>query len=260
MDSKTRRSGPCALLLELTRRQHASLTTRLITWLLKHRPWTKHLASSPPARRFTNVHCESISESAQSSQSTSQTCPTCSQSCPRIYSEGWICLNHLCTQYWLLSFCEGLWPIPPGFNLSYNPQWLTSIPTPTYIKPAYSVVPPAPVDTTSMAETCPGDRTLWRGWVCETCGRANCRFRWEVWVSASVDFTDHRNVEDVGRHLEGLILRIPSCQTGSYRNCPFWATSSWTHPRVSDRKSDEWIMAWRWFILCPGGERPQKDD
>lgn len=21
------------------------------------------------------------------------------------------------------------------------------------------------------------------GWVCENCGRANCRFRWEVWVS-----------------------------------------------------------------------------
>jgi hypothetical protein len=34
------------------------------------------------------------------------------------------------------------------------------------------------------------------GWVCENCGRANCRFRWEVWVSACRSSADgHRLME-----------------------------------------------------------------
>lgn len=39
----------------------------------------------------------------------------------------------------------------------------------------YSVVPEPPLTRAQEA----GTRSLWRGWVCE-CGRANCRYRWEV--------------------------------------------------------------------------------
>lgn len=105
-------------------------------------------------------------------------CPTCRLTSPQIYSEGWICLQPKCSRFWTLRS----WPIPPGFTLTYSNTFLEHKATPQTLQAVpFDVVPPAP-HAPDEAMSVDG-RTLWRGWVCHRCGRANCRFRWEVWVS-----------------------------------------------------------------------------
>jgi len=108
-----------------------------------------------------------------------------------------MCLNTSCTAYWMLKSDIGLLPVPPGLELSYHASFLKPAATPRDVRQPYDVVPPRP-KAGIPDEAGPGDsagsRSLWRGgsdavgllttgWVCEDCGRANCRFRWEVWVS-----------------------------------------------------------------------------
>lgn len=105
-----------------------------------------------------------------------KSCPTCLSLSPHLYEEGWSCLNIDCQQYWLLETATGLWPIPPGMKLRYRTDFLRNVPTPSEAESVpYSVVPDPPLTSDQEA----GTRSLWRGWVCD-CGRANCRYRWEV--------------------------------------------------------------------------------
>jgi hypothetical protein len=143
---------------------------------------------STPKPRDTPADC---------SGAISQVCPSCRSPSPQIYVEGWICHNHDCRQFWLLHTDVGLFPIPPGFSLTYTPTWLSPVPAPAHLRTLpYDVCPPQPGPGFSQIESSPGDRTLWKGelpagsasiseslgWVCPYCRRANCRFRWEVWV------------------------------------------------------------------------------
>ncbi|ORY29498.1 hypothetical protein BCR39DRAFT_588274 [Naematelia encephala] len=104
-------------------------------------------------------------------------CAYCTRRSSRIYIEGWICLSPTCPAFWLLQTKLGLIPIPPGFNLRYHPEWLECAETPRGVRKPYDVVPTSP----GVGEGTVGDRSLWKGWVCDQCGRANCRYRWEVW-------------------------------------------------------------------------------
>ena len=75
----------------------------------------------------------------------------------------------------------GDWPIPPGFTLTYAAAFLRHKPTPSMLEQLpFDVRPPAPFAPDEALSV--DGRTLWRGWVCDRCGRANCRFRWEVWA------------------------------------------------------------------------------
>ncbi|KAL7419440.1 hypothetical protein Q5752_006278 [Cryptotrichosporon argae] len=107
------------------------------------------------------------------------TCPSCSTPTPQVYAEGLICLVPSCPQFWMLETPLGLVPIPPGFALSYHPPFLEPRPGGPQDVP-YAVAPPAPAPDTAGAQADAGSRALWRGWVC-ACGRANCRYRWEMW-------------------------------------------------------------------------------
>ena len=124
-------------------------------------------------------------------------------SSPIIYKEGWICLNPSCKQFWMLETAIGLLPLPPGFSLTYSLAFGESFPSPAGMQRLpYEVRPTPPVNPvilSSMKSISAGMRTLWKGilngrcyvhqlsgdigWVCGECGRANCRYRWEVWVS-----------------------------------------------------------------------------
>lgn len=131
------------------------------------------------------------------SQPISRACQSCQKASPRIYDEGWTCVNHSCSQFWLLDTRVGLMPVPPGFSLGYTSAWLQPVPSPrSLLRLPYDVCPPPPASGMSEVEQCAGDRTLWKGelasrywlktgWVCPDCRRANCRFRWEIWVSLS---------------------------------------------------------------------------
>lgn len=100
-------------------------------------------------------------------------CPSCKATSRQVFAEGWICLQPKCKQFWLLPKDGQLWPIATQM-LSYAETYLRPA-TSNYEQVPFSVVPPAPTGE---------GRAQWRGWVC-TCGRANCRYRWELWVSVS---------------------------------------------------------------------------
>ncbi|WRT65553.1 uncharacterized protein IL334_002498 [Kwoniella shivajii] len=110
-------------------------------------------------------------------------CRSCRQPINQIYQEGLICLNSACKAFFLLHTKIGLLPIPPGFHLSYNDDFLVPRETPREVIIPYDIVPPEPAKRVPETEDAyeVGGRTLWRGWVCRKCGRANCRYRWEVW-------------------------------------------------------------------------------
>jgi hypothetical protein len=75
----------------------------------------------------------------------------------------------------MLSTAVGLIPISPSMKLSYDEAFLRVAPTPyDATSLPYSIVPPLPTGGIGDA----GSRALWRGFVC-TCGRSNCRYRWE---------------------------------------------------------------------------------
>ncbi|WVQ79028.1 hypothetical protein IAT38_001120 [Cryptococcus sp. DSM 104549] len=117
------------------------------------------------------------------------TCLSCSTPSPTVYSSS-ICLNAACPAFFLLPSPLGLLPIPPGWQLTFNPDFLLPIATPLELERLpYGVIPPDPGSTVPRTEEGGEEgegegmtgRTLWRGWVCKECGRANCRYRWEVW-------------------------------------------------------------------------------
>ncbi|WVR03962.1 hypothetical protein IAU60_000961 [Kwoniella sp. DSM 27419] len=116
-------------------------------------------------------------------------CDWCHQPIIQIYTEGLICVRPTCRAFFMLVTGIGLVPIPPGLSLGYTDGFLQPRQTPQEVKIPYNVVPPEPGQSTpetdkgvgGVAQSGVGSRTLWRGWVCGCCGRANCRYRWEVW-------------------------------------------------------------------------------
>ncbi|WVQ94541.1 hypothetical protein IAU59_001620 [Kwoniella sp. CBS 9459] len=112
-------------------------------------------------------------------------CAVCDHPIVQIYQEGAICLRHDCSAFFMLLTEFGLMPIPPGFSLTSNEAFLRPIDTPQDIRLPYDVIPPEPLrripQTGEDHQVGAGSRTLGRGWVCRRCGRANCRYRWEVW-------------------------------------------------------------------------------
>lgn len=93
-------------------------------------------------------------------------CRYCKRASPTIYREGWTCLTTTCTAYWMLSTNIGLLPIPPGLNLTYDPEFLAHLATPLGTKIPYDIVPPPPKmgipDEAGPADSA-GSRSLWRG-------------------------------------------------------------------------------------------------
>jgi hypothetical protein len=154
-----------------------------------------------------------------SSTTLQQDCRSCHKSSPKIYSEGWICLETACTAYWMLDTTIGLLPIPPGMKLAYDSPFLCPAKTPVDIKPPYSVIPPKPKggipDETGSGDSA-GSRGLWRG----DSEPRNCRLY-------SADF--HR----LGvRKLWTCQLPIPMGSLGE--SCPLSFTLMTAMPRVPE--------------------------
>ncbi|OCF74843.1 hypothetical protein I204_03685 [Kwoniella mangroviensis CBS 8886] len=141
-------------------------------------PGNQFLSTAQPLLTFTE-------HSLNRSQFPSPTiCPSCHRPIVRIYQEGLFCFQPECQAFFMLDSPIGVLPIPPGFSLSYDENFLKPRCTPPEVMIPHSVVPQEPVRVVLETEEKDGEvggRTLWRGWVCRRCGRANCRYRWEVW-------------------------------------------------------------------------------
>lgn len=90
-------------------------------------------------------------------------CNTCGKPSARSYAEGWICFTPGCSQFWMLSTPLGLLPVPPGFNLTYDPDFLRPAKTPEASNAVpYSVIPPLPAHDPDRIQDA-GGRDLWKG-------------------------------------------------------------------------------------------------
>ncbi|WWC99165.1 hypothetical protein V866_006060 [Kwoniella sp. B9012] len=150
-----------------------SSTTRRQHW-----PGDQLLSTIQPLLTFTE---QSFNRSQFPAPTT---CTSCHRPIVRIYREGLICFQPECQAFFMLDSPIGSLPVPPGFSLSYDEDFLKPRCTPPEVMIPYSVIPQEPVRVVPETEEMEGEvggRTLWRGWVCRRCGRANCRYRWEVW-------------------------------------------------------------------------------
>ncbi|KAF8629412.1 hypothetical protein AX15_003465 [Amanita polypyramis BW_CC] len=105
-------------------------------------------------------------------------CYRCCEWSPRVYSQGWACLNPECRFFW---FTGNYRRLPD--RLDYNPEFL-QLTQPFVVnealvkglKPSVPVSSPGNGIMTSYAST--------RGWHCNRCGRLSCRYKWEKYECA----------------------------------------------------------------------------
>lgn len=96
---------------------------------------------------------------------TDYTCVDCSTSSPRIYEGEGLCLNEACPRQAVRAACRG----PP---LPLKPE--------TRILPSalrLRLCPDEPTEDTPTSDP----NSIWSGWVCHTCGKANERRSWTAW-------------------------------------------------------------------------------
>lgn len=128
--------------------------------------WWAAQGSSPPLP-LSKRQCWNSPETAQ--------CPSCLQMSPRIYSEGWMCLQPACKNFWTM---EGT---TPG-ELTFNTGFLNyrTAPDP-FMLPQYSLVPNL-LSTINEAERDVSTlRIAWKGIVCPECNKCISRRFWRGW-------------------------------------------------------------------------------
>ena len=209
-----------------------------------HSPW----AHRKPGRALLRPDkpIASSSDDVPAFQSISKLCPSCSQSSPRVYVEAWICFNPKCRHFWCLESSVGLIPIPMGFGLSYSREFLRCADSPTgweslpyALQPLCAAAGDRGAGSSSLAR---GEQLFWAlfgslkrsGWVCDRCGRANCRYKWECWVgpkvasACRVDFGQEcLNCGHVLHHLHQESLTMPRALDTLY---PFFLGDAKVHP------------------------------
>ncbi|KAF9464938.1 hypothetical protein BDZ94DRAFT_1189835 [Collybia nuda] len=101
------------------------------------------------------------------------TCEKCREQTPRIYRQQWICLNRMCTRFWVT--LNGTAPTP---LLDYNTNFLHL--SCSFVLPT-SLADIRPLSPTPSANDITTTHAFTRGWHCRNCGRLSCRYKWEEW-------------------------------------------------------------------------------
>ena len=106
----------------------------------------------------------------------SPACLWCSQPSPRIYNEGWMCLQPDCRQFWKINESA------PPMNLTYHPTFLNfREPPDESLLPHFNLVP----DLLSTLPEATSDyqftRIAWKGLVCPLCRKCISRKFWDGW-------------------------------------------------------------------------------
>ena len=160
-----------------------------------------------------------------SSKPDTYECLCCHLSSKKIFEQGWMCLNEVCSKFWTFRGAKA------PTDLVYCKEFLEErTPWPASIKPAFDLKPEPLKDDPShvnLAVSLAG----WKGMVCPRCGRCNSRNVWAEWqcktencgythrirlspIPASAVLPDH-TVEYIGhalpldRHSNPVIFRQP---------------------------------------------------
>ncbi|KAJ7581225.1 hypothetical protein C8J56DRAFT_794470 [Mycena floridula] len=102
-------------------------------------------------------------------------CGTCHISSPQIYDPEWVCLNPLCTSFWMSSSRTSFQPVNfhHGFEFTDFEELSDKLP-----RIGVDEILPAIPKTDSINPT---GQSFTRGWHCRDCGRLSCRFKWQFW-------------------------------------------------------------------------------
>ena len=113
-------------------------------------------------------------------------CGQCGHTHPRIYQEGWMCLNPECDRFWTLDRKH------PCVLLHYNEDFLHErTEWDKNIRPPYALKPELPAFKGGNNREFSVSRLAWKGIACSKCGCCLSRVRWQGWACQSVgcDFT-----------------------------------------------------------------------
>ncbi len=156
-----------------------------------------------------------------------QACMHCKKSNPRVFQDGWMCLNDACNQFWRLNGQEA------PTDLTYDPVFLQERhPWPSHIKPPYPLRPELLTADNRTDVNLAVSLASWKGMACPKCGRCNSRTLWHAWKCQTigcgfehgiqhnvidphsvlpdhgVEFTGHALPQD--KYLEPITLREPA--------------------------------------------------
>lgn len=107
-----------------------------------------------------------------------QVCPTCHLTHPRIYEEGFICVNYKCNDFWKLNGMA----ISNNAELTYNREWLTERTKWTNpIRPPYALRPKALPEGDTEDPFYYTTRAAMKGIVCPQCGSCISRKTFGGW-------------------------------------------------------------------------------
>lgn len=116
------------------------------------------------------------------------TCPRCRTTFKQIYSDGWMCLNEKCVEFFTLP--NGLTPANPSYSIEFlneRARWPKSIKL-SSLKPELLVVDQGNASFNYS-------RVSWKGMVCPQCGRCNSRVHWARWDCHSKNCTYSRDIQ-----------------------------------------------------------------
>jgi len=138
------------------------------------------------------------SEIDNQAQITNAVCLHCRQESPKVYLQGWMCMNPSCGLWWKASanlpkphLVTNILQIDgvnsPPQNLVYDYDFLNAR---THWEPAYEL-PPSPLKPVMDMDNdfawllMDVSRKSWKGFCCSECGRLSCREFWDRWQCAN---------------------------------------------------------------------------
>ena len=103
-------------------------------------------------------------------------CLACSQRSPRIYNEGWMCLQPSCGAFWTIDGSA-----PPA-SLTFHSNFLSSRTAPDPdLQPHYNLVPNLLGTIDERGDDASLSRIAWKGIVCPQCSKCISRRFWRGW-------------------------------------------------------------------------------
>ncbi|KAJ5786325.1 uncharacterized protein N7503_011537 [Penicillium pulvis] len=104
-------------------------------------------------------------------------CIYCNTESPRVFQQGWMCLQKDCAHFWKIGIFD-----PPA-NLNYHSSWLNNRcnPQTTAIAPHEPLIPSTLASMTASNGIDATSRDTWRGIVCPRCKKCVQRVLWHGW-------------------------------------------------------------------------------
>lgn len=146
--------------------QRKGAKVRFEKWDLADKSWWAAKNSGAPAP---------LEERDFDTKPESLQCPSCSVASPRIYNEGWMCLQTSCQKFWMINGSDA------PKNLSYHPHFLQYRTPPRPLRPQYSLVPNFLATLSDDDRDITYIRVAWRGIVCPECHKCISRKFWRGW-------------------------------------------------------------------------------